>query len=100
MNMMLAGVVAVLNYILTVYLIVLFANAILRLVRADPTSPIVRMIGVVAAPPALWLVRKFPRLVVHSGMQSMDLSPAVLMIGIGCVKILLDHLYQYLRFAG
>ena len=98
MNVLLAGIVAVINYILSVYLIVLFANAILGMVRADPSNSIVRMVGVVSDPPAHWLARKFPGLLVQSGMQTIDLSPALIMIGIGCVKILLDHLYQYLRF--
>lgn len=97
MNVLLAGVVAVVNNILTIYLIVLFAAAVLRWVRADESSGIVRTLYVITDPPARWLARKFPKLVVRSGMSVIDLSPAILMVGIGCIKILLDHLYTYLR---
>lgn len=97
MLILLKGIFEVIDYILGLYLILLFASVILRMVRADTSNPLVRGVYVLTDPPARWLARKFPRLLVSSGDgYMMDLSPTVLMVGIGCIKVFLPYLLQFL----
>lgn len=89
-------IIQILDYLLSAYLFVLFANAIVRLVRADPSNGIVRFLSALADPPARALLRKFPKLLLRNGPDLMDLSPLVLMLGIGALKIVLGNLQTYL----
>jgi YggT family protein len=90
-----------LNYILNLYLFILFANMILSFVQADPYNSIVRTIRAVTDPPCQFLKRKFPGLVVSGGGGSaIDLSPIIVVVVIGVVRILIDHLYVYVMQGG
>ncbi len=86
------ALIDILIYVIRIYTFILLASAILRLVRADETSGIVRMVHVLCDPPARALTRRFPRLVIRSGHQVVDLGPIVLLVGLGCVIIALGHL--------
>jgi uncharacterized protein YggT (Ycf19 family) len=91
-NVFLAMVLDILIYVIRIYTFVLLASAILRLVRADETNGIVRVVHALADPPARAITRKFPKLVVRSGHQIIDLGPILLLVGLGCVIIALGHL--------
>lgn len=91
-----AGLINVVIYILRFYLLALFALSILRMVRADESSPILRFLSVICDPPAQFLLRKFPRLVVRQGYQSFDLSPLILMLGVGSLTVFLETIVSRL----
>ncbi len=96
----LAALLAGVNYVLGIYLFILFVHIALNFVRADPSNVIVSFISAITEPPCRFLLRKFPKLLINSRAGAVDLSPMVLMVGIACVRILLDYLHQYLRFGG
>lgn len=92
---LLVGVFQVIDYLLGIYLILLFISVILKMVRADSSNPLVRGVYVLTDPPSRWLLRKFPKLYVTSSDGSaMDLSTTVLMIGIGCLRVFLPYVLR------
>jgi|GEM_PF-5008378 len=96
MNLVLSTIVQILIYLVRTYTFVLLASAILRLVRADETSPIVKWIHLLADPPARALTRRFPKLVLRSGHQLVDLGPIILLVGLGCLVIILENVLRSL----
>lgn len=95
LSLLFATIVQILMYLIRGYTFVLLASAILRLLRADESVGIVRMIHVLSDPPARALTRRFPKLVIRSGYQMVDLGPIVLLVGLGCVLIALENLHRY-----
>lgn len=97
MVQLLVGIFAVVDYLLGIYIFLLFISVILKMVRADSSNPLVRGIYVLSDPPCRWLLRKFPKLyVVSNDGAAMDLSPTALMIGLGCIKVFLPYLRDFL----
>ena len=92
MNVVLLMILDILIYVIRIYTFVLLASAILRLVRADETNGLVRVVHALADPPARFLTKRFPKLVIRSGYQVVDLGPILLLVGLGCVIIALTHL--------
>ena len=94
---LLIGVFAVIDYILGIYIFLLFISVILKMVRADSGNPLVRGMYALTDPPSRWLLRKFPKLyMISNDGMAMDLSPTVLMVGIGCIKVFLPYLRDFL----
>lgn len=100
LSTIIAAVFAGANYILGIYLFVLFAHVILAFVKADPSNSVVRFIAAVCEPPCRYLLNRFPRLMIQGSGGYIDLSPVTLMLGIGCVRILLGYLHDYFRAGG
>lgn len=92
MIQLLAFVFDVLNYLLRLYSILLFAAAILRMARADETSIIGRLVFPLTDPPANALGRRFPKLKVYSSGAYIDFSPLVLIITIEILIMLLARI--------
>lgn len=89
------GLFKVVDYLLGIYLILLFISVILKMVRADSSNPLVRGIYVLTDPPSRWLLRKFPKLYfTTSDGASMDLSTTVLMVGVGCLRVFLPYVLR------
>ncbi len=100
MGVLLAGIVSVFNSLISLFLIVLFVHGILRMLKADPHTPVMRALSIVCNPAEDWMSRKFPKLIIRSQGSYVNLAPTVLMIALGCLKIFLDHLHQYLMYGG
>lgn len=91
------GFFAIIDNLLGLYLILLFIALILKMVRADSYNVIVRGIYVITDPPCRWISKKFPRLIVSAGDGNyIDLGPTVLMVLIGCIRIFLPYLQEFL----
>jgi uncharacterized protein YggT (Ycf19 family) len=90
--------IKVINYLLQFYFILLIAAMVLNLVRADPSNPIVKMVTALTDPPCKWLKRKFPKLVVYSDTSVIDLSPTVLMLGVGAMQVFLTTIATNLSY--
>ena len=71
-----------------------------ELCKADPNNGVVRFINAICEPPCRYLLRKFPKLMLQSSGGYIDLSPLALMLGIGCVRILLEYIHNYFRYGG
>jgi YggT family protein len=71
------AVAVVLNFVLTVYMWIIIAGAVLSWVNPDPYNPIVRFINT-ATEPVLYQIRK--RLPVNFG--GIDISPVVVLLAI------------------
>lgn len=94
---LLKGLFVVIDHVLGIYLLLIFISVVLKMVRADSYNPLVRGLYVLTDPPARWLTRRFPRLVVASGDgHYIDLGPTVLMVLIGCIKVFLPYLLEFL----
>jgi uncharacterized protein YggT (Ycf19 family) len=85
------GLLKSVDFILNIYLLLIVATGVLRMARADESSPLMRSVATVVDPPANWLRRRFPRLVVHSNGQYVDLSPFALLLMVGVVQIMLPR---------
>ncbi len=96
LELIVATIVQILIYLIRTYSLVLLASAILRLVRADESNGLVRFIHTLSDPPARALTRRFPKLVIRSGYQIVDLGPIVLLVGLGCIIIALENLHRYI----
>ena len=92
-------IVQIFMYIIRIYTFVLLASSILRMVKADETNQIVSFVHLISDPPARWLTRKFPKLLLRSGYQVIDLGPIVLIVALGALLIALGNLLQYLAVA-
>ena len=92
MSHMIGFLFSAILYLLQFYSIFLFAGAILRLARADETSIIGRMVFPLTDPPAKWLKRRFPKLVVYSSGSYIDFSPLVLIIAVQLTILFVQHL--------
>lgn len=80
------------RYILQLYTYVLIADVILRLARADENSFLGKSIFTLTDPPARWLTRKFPKLIIYSSGSYIDLSKLVMLIGIQILIMFIDRL--------
>jgi uncharacterized protein YggT (Ycf19 family) len=92
----LEGLLKSIDFILNIYLLLIVATGVLRMARADESSPLMRSVATVVDPPANWLRRRFPRLVVHSNGQYVDLSPFALLLMIGVVQIMLPRIVLWI----
>ena len=97
MNFVLSTIIQILIYVLKTYSFILIASAVLRLVRADATNPVVSFVHAISEPPSRWVTRKFPKLVVRSGPQIIDLGPIVVLLAVGAVLIALENALIYVR---
>ena len=87
-----AGLFEVVDYCLSFALLLLFASAVLRLVGADERNGLVRAVHGVCDPLTRRVSRRFPGLIIRSQGGYLDLSPTVLMLAIGAVKVFLPYL--------
>ena len=81
-----------LRYVLQFYVYLLIAAVVLRLARADENSFLGKMVFTLTDPPARWLTRKFPKLVIYSSGSYIDLGPLVLLIGIHLIIMFIYRL--------
>lgn len=81
-----------LRYVLHFYVWMLIAAVVLRLVRADPNSFVSKMVFSLTEPPARWLTKKFPKLIIYTSGSYIDLGPLVLLIGIQILIMFIDRL--------
>ncbi|NTU60168.1 MAG: YggT family protein [Deltaproteobacteria bacterium] len=70
-----AGVADVLDWILTAYLWIVIARAILSWVNPDPYNPIVRFLGRATDPVLHWIRRRIP-----VSFGGIDFSPMIVML--------------------
>ncbi|MFO8047828.1 MAG: YggT family protein [Desulfosudaceae bacterium] len=73
----LQAIAVVLNMVLTIYMWIIIAQAVLSWVSPDPFNPIVRIINNLTEPLLHWVRSKLP--VMFGGI---DLSPLVVILGI------------------
>lgn len=86
----LEAVATVLNIVLTLYMIIVIARAIISWVSPDPYNPIVRFLYQVTEP-VLWRVRK----IVPFYTGGIDLSPIIVLLAIVFLqKFLVQTLLQ------
>lgn len=85
------GVFSVVDWILGLLLIVVFVSTILRLVRADENNVVVRSLHALVDPMTRKLARRFPKLIMVQNGMMLDLSPTVLLLSIGALKIFLPY---------
>jgi uncharacterized protein YggT (Ycf19 family) len=90
------GLLRSIDFILNIYLLLIVATGVLRMARADESSPLMRSVATVVDPPANWLRRRFPRLVVRSQNQYVDLSPFALLLLVGVVQIMLPRIVMWI----
>jgi uncharacterized protein YggT (Ycf19 family) len=96
MTFLVQGFFRAVLFLLNTYMILLVIVAVLRMARADESSPLMRAVSVLTDPPANWLRRKFPRLVIRTESGYADLSPFVLLLLAGVVQIFVDSLGNWL----
>ena len=89
---LLDALLRVVNFLLGTYMLLLVLSGLLRMARADESSPFMRGIAILVDPPSNWLKRRFPRLVVRSDGQYIDLATFVLLLIVGVAQILLPVL--------
>jgi uncharacterized protein YggT (Ycf19 family) len=94
------AVLSGLNYLLGFFLFLLFANMILSFVHADANNGIVRFVQAICEPPCRMIRRRFPGLVIRSGGAMIDLSPMIVMLGIGALRIMLGTFIGYFESGG
>jgi len=78
---LLVALAQVLNLVLTMYMWLIIARALLSWVNPDPHNPIVRFLYTVTEPVLAWLRQRLP--LVYSGM---DLSPLLVLLAIVFLK--------------
>lgn len=77
-------------------MIFLVINGVLSLVSANPANPIVGFLNAITMPPCRYLVRKYPKLLVRNQNGYFDMSPVVLILGIGCLMIVIQTVAAHL----
>jgi uncharacterized protein YggT (Ycf19 family) len=97
-NLVLSTVLQILIYVLKTYSFFIIASAVLRLVRADESNGLVSFVHTISDPPARYLSRKFPKLVMRNGPQIIDLGPIVVLLLIGALIIVLQNAQLAVRF--
>ncbi len=85
------GLFSVVDWLLGLLLLIVFISTILRLVRADESNAFVRGLHALVDPLTRKLARRFPKLIMVQNGMMLDLSPTVLMLGIGALKIFLPY---------
>lgn len=80
------------TYLLRLYSIFLIVGVVLRLARADETSMIGRLVFPLIDPPANFLKRKFPKLVMYHSGSYVDFSLLVLSIAIEILINFIAHM--------
>ncbi|MGO9620592.1 MAG: YggT family protein [Desulfobaccales bacterium] len=78
---LLVALAQVLNLVLTLYMWIIIARALLSWVNPDPYNPIVRFLYNVTEPVLAWLRQRLP--LVYSGL---DLSPLLVLLAIVFLK--------------
>ena len=78
---LLVALAQVLNLVLTMYMWLIIARALISWVNPDPYNPIVRFLYKVTEPVLAWLRQRLP--LVYSGL---DLSPLVVLLAIVFLK--------------
>ncbi|MEY4066780.1 MAG: hypothetical protein RIR26_2988 [Pseudomonadota bacterium] len=78
--------------LLRLYSIFLIVGVVLRLARADESSMIGRMVFPLIDPPANYLKRKFPKLVMYHSGSYVDFSLLVLSLSIEILISFIAHL--------
>jgi len=78
---LLVALAQVLNLVLTMYMWLIIARALLSWVNPDPYNPIVRFLYNVTEPVLAWLRQRLP--LVYSGL---DLSPLLVLLAIVFLK--------------
>ncbi len=94
--LILDGLLKSIDFVLNVYLLLIIVTGVLRMARADESSPLMRGFSVLVDPPASWLRRRFPKLVIHSNNQSVDLSPFALLCLVGIAQIMIPRVILWL----
>lgn len=90
------AILNIINYLFNLYIILLVLISILRLGGANESLPFVRGIAILTDPPAAWLRRRFPRLLVQSQGTYIDLSPFVLIILVVILQNMIPAIVTYL----
>jgi uncharacterized protein YggT (Ycf19 family) len=94
--LILDGLLKSIDFVLNTYLLLIVVTGVLRLARADESSPLMRAFSVLVDPPANWLRRRFPKLVIHSNNQYVDLSPFALLCLVGITQIMIPRIILWL----
>jgi uncharacterized protein YggT (Ycf19 family) len=87
----------ILIYLFKTYSFILIGSAILRMVNADASNPIVSFVHGISEPPSKWITRKFPKLIVRNASQIIDLGPIVVLLFVGALLIALENALLYVR---
>ncbi len=90
------GILKSIDFILNAYLLLIVVTGVLRMARADETSPLMRGFSLLVDPPANWLRRRFPKLVIYSQGQYVDLSPFALLCLVGVAQIMIPRIVLWL----
>jgi uncharacterized protein YggT (Ycf19 family) len=98
-NLAISVVLEIFGYILRTYMYLMIASSILRLVRADESIGLINFIHTICDPPARWLRKKFPKLLIRGSAGYIDISPLVVLIALGCLLIVTERIAQALKFA-
>jgi uncharacterized protein YggT (Ycf19 family) len=96
-NFILSTFIQILIYVLKTYSFVLIASAILRMVNADNSNPVVSFVHGISEPPARKVTKMFPKLLVRNGQQIIDLGPIVVLLAVGACLIALENALMYVR---
>lgn len=92
-------ILTLLNYLLSFYILCLFARGVLSLVGADPKNPITLILAAMSDPPCRWLVRTFPKLIVtNSNGRALDLSLLVLLLLSSSALVIVKKTSLYFGF--
>ncbi len=94
--LILDGLLKSIDFILNAYLLLIVVTSVLRMARADEASPLMRAFSTLVDPPAHWLRRKFPKLVIRSQAQYVDLSPFALLCLVGIAQIMIPRVILWL----
>jgi uncharacterized protein YggT (Ycf19 family) len=98
-ELVLSVILQILGYILRTYMYLQIASSVLRLVRADESMGIINFIHTICDPPARWLRKKFPALLIKGSSGYIDISPLVVLLALGCMLIVIERVGSALRFA-
>lgn len=94
--LILDGLLKSIDFVLNAYLLLIVVTGVLRMARADETSPLMRGFSALVDPPSNWLRRRFPKLVIHSQGQYVDLSPFALLCLVGIAQIMIPRIVLWL----
>ena len=87
------AVAIILHYVLTFYMWIVIARAILSWVNPDPYNPIVRFIHNVTEPVLYWVRRRLP-----VSLGGIDFSPVLVILAIYFIRSFVVN--SLLRFSG